>query len=233
MSRPVAIITGAGSGIGRATAVTLAGRGYRLALVGRREGLLRETADRLPDGAAVLPADVTDPNAGNRIVAAALATFGQVDAVVNNAGVAPSLSVEETTDDRWRQVIDTNLTAAFALVRAAWPTFRRQGHGAVVNVSSLAARDPWPGFAAYASAKAGLVAMGLSLAREGAMIGVRAYTVAPGATETPMLRRLLGPDQFDPARALDPATVAAVIADCVTDAGGHASGDVIWIEHRP
>ncbi len=173
---------------------------------------------------------MTEAGAGERIVAAALATFGQVDAVVNNAGVAPSLTVEETTDEHWRQVIDTNLTAAFAVVRAAWPTFRRQGHGVVVNVSSQAARDPWPGFAAYGAAKAGLAAMGLSLAREGAMIGVRAYTVAPGATETAMLRALRGPDQFAPDRAMDPAEVAAVIAACVVDGGGHASGDVIWLE---
>ena len=231
MPQPVAIITGAGSGIGRATAPDLAKRGWRIVLVGRREEMLRDTADQLaghrPACAAVVPADVTEASAGDRIVTAAPAQFGQVNAVVNNAGVSPSLPVEQTTDDKWRQVIDTNLTAAFAL---AWPTFRRQGAGVVVNVSSLAARDPWPGFAAYGAAKAGLVALGLSLAREGAMIGVRAYTVAPGATETPMLRKLLGPDPFDPGLAMDPADVARVIDDCCVDGGGHASGDVVWLE---
>ena len=239
MERPVAILTGAGSGIGRATAVALARRGYRLVLVGRREHLLHETAELLVGPSVgtsvgglslVLPIDVTAEGAGDQIVAVALSRLGRIDAVINNAGVAPSLTVEQTTDDRWRQVVDTNLSAAFGLARAAWPTFRRQGGGVIVNVSSVAARDPWPGFAAYAAAKAGLIALGLSLAREGATMGIRAHTVAPGATETPMLRSLRGPDQFDPAKALDPAEVARAIADCVVGDAHCPSGEVVWLE---
>ena len=229
MDQCVTIITGAGSGIGRATAAALSRRGHRLVLVGRREPLLRETADQLTTPVAVVPLDLTVDGAGERVVAAALAHFGQVDAAVNNVGLAPRLSVEQTTDDRWRAVIDTNLTAAFAVVRAAWPSFRRQGSGTVVNVSSVAARDPWPGLAAYAAAKAGLIALGLSLGREGAALGIRAYTVAPGATQTPMPRSLLTTDELDPAEALDPADVARVIADCVTGQTTADSGGVIWM----
>ena len=234
MHRPVAIITGAGSGIGRATAVALCRRGYRLLLVGRREHLLRETADLLATiragAAAVLPLDVTGEGAGERAVGAALAHFGQIDAVVNNAGVAPSLTVEQTTDDRWRAVVDTNLSAAFAMVRAAWPTFRRRGGGTVVNVSSVAARDPWPGFAAYSAAKAGLIALSLSLAREGAPLGIRAYTVAPGATETPLLRSVPTAAMLAPAQVMDPADVARAIADCVSGQATCDSGGVVWME---
>ena len=234
MDRPVAILTGAGSGIGRATAVALGRRGWRVLLVGRREPLLRETGELMAGvhAWAVAPVDVTADGAGERIVAAALAHFGQIDAVINNAGVAPSLTVEQTTDDRWRQVIDTNLSAAFGVIRAAWPAFRRQGSGAVVNVSSVAARDPWPGFAAYAAAKAGLIALGLSLARDGAPFGIRVHTVAPGATETAMLRAIRGTDQLAPADVLAPAEVARVIVDCVTGDTDCGNGEVVWIEPK-
>ena len=230
----MAILTGAGSGIGRATAVALGRRGYRLVLVGRREHLLRETGELMTRSAdapwVAVPTDVTADGAGEQMVAAALAHFGQIDAVINNAGVAPRLTVEQTTADRWEQVIATNLTAAFAVARAAWPTFRRQGSGVVVNVSSVAARNPWPGFAAYASAKAGLIALGLSLAQEGAAMGVRVHTVAPGATETPMLRALIGVDQLAAADVLDPADVARLIADCVVGTDACGNGQVAWIE---
>jgi NAD(P)-dependent dehydrogenase (short-subunit alcohol dehydrogenase family) len=106
------------------------------------------------------------------------------------------LPIRETTDAQWRDVIDTNLSAAFYATRAAWPAFERQGGGVVVNISSAAARDPFAGFAAYGAAKAGLNLFGLSAAREGAAIGVRVHTVAPAATETAMFRKLMTPEQY-------------------------------------
>src|SRR5687768_14593314 len=123
MPKPVAVITGAGRGIGRATAIDLHARGFDLTLVARTESDLHET-DALAGGAALrVAADVSRPESADTIVSRTLQIFGRVDALVHAAGVAPMLSVEQITNDLWRDVIDTNLSAAVYLTRAAWPHF--------------------------------------------------------------------------------------------------------------
>jgi NAD(P)-dependent dehydrogenase (short-subunit alcohol dehydrogenase family) len=231
MSEPVAIITGAGRGIGRATALELARRGYRLTLVARGASGLDETA-RLAGGAGnamCCPADVADPQQMDRVVSQTLDRHGRIDAVVNNAGLAPVRPIVEMSPQEWRDVIETNLSAAFYLTRAAWPSFEKQRGGVVVNVSSAAARDPFPGFAAYGAAKAGLNLFGLSAAREGQAIGVRVHTIAPSATETAMFRSLMTPEQYPTEKTLDPADVARIIVGCVTGELRHTSGEVIYV----
>ena len=228
---PVAIITGAGRGIGRATAIELARLGYRLSLAARNVEALAETA-RLagrPDQGVVCRTDVTDPEQVERLVRQTVDRFGRIDAVINNAGLAPVRSITETTVDQWRAVIDTNLSAAFYLCKSAWPLFERQRSGVVVNVSSAAARDPFPGFAAYGAAKAGLNLFGLSAAREGHKIGVRVHTVAPSATETEMFRGIMTQDQYPSDQTLDPADVARIIGRCVTGDLRYTSGEVIYV----
>src|SRR5262245_23212389 len=140
MPQKVAIITGAGGGIGRATAETLTRAGFEVILVGRTERTLQETKEAVGGGFIVV-ADVSKPADADRIVEQALAKFGRVDALVNNAGVAPVLPVEQTSPQDWREVIDTNLSSAFYLSRACWGTFRKQHSGVVVNISSVAAKD--------------------------------------------------------------------------------------------
>jgi NAD(P)-dependent dehydrogenase (short-subunit alcohol dehydrogenase family) len=228
---PVAIITGAGRGIGRATAVELARLGYRLSLAARNVEALGETS-RLasrPDASLICRIDVTDPEQVERLVQQTVGRFGRIDAVVNNAGLAPVRSIAETSVEQWRAVIDTNLSAAFYLCKAAWPVFERQRSGVVVNLSSAAARDPFPGFAAYGAAKAGLNLFGLSAAREGQKIGVRVHTVAPSATETEMFRGIMTRDQFPTEQTLDPADVARIIGQCVTGDLRYTSGEVIYV----
>jgi NAD(P)-dependent dehydrogenase (short-subunit alcohol dehydrogenase family) len=228
MNFPVAIITGAGGGIGRASAIELSTRGYQVILAGRTAETLDQTAAMIGH-ASVITADVTSPADIQKLVDQTIAKLGRIDLVVNNAGIAPMLSVEEMSIEQYHAVMDTNLSAAFYLSKAVWPSFRKQGGGAIVNVSSLAARDPFPGFSIYGAAKAGLNLFGLSLAREGATIGVRVYTVAPGAVETPLLRSLLTPEQFPTERTMDPADVAKVIAQCATGDLRFSSGEVIWL----
>ena len=229
MSQPTAIITGAGGGIGRAAAIELSRRGYRLALCGRNAGSLKETASAC--GGLVVTGDVTVAADMNRLVEKTVGEFGRLDAVVNNAGLAPSCNFELMSDEQWHAVIDTNLSAAFYVARAAWPIFRRQKSGAVVNISSIAARDPFPGFAAYGAAKAGLNGLSLSMAREGKKIGVRVHTIAPGAVETGMLRGLFSHQQVPPSTVMEPGDVAKVIAQCVAGDLQFTSDEVIWL-HR-
>jgi NAD(P)-dependent dehydrogenase (short-subunit alcohol dehydrogenase family) len=213
--------------------------GYDLILVARSGEELAETVRLVeaeaPRGGAgntqavAAPADVTRADAVEGVVRAAVERFGRLDAVVHCAGMAPVRSIGEMTPDEWHAVIDTNLSAAFYLCRAAWPVFERQRGGVVVNISSLSARDPFPGFAAYGAAKAGLNLFGLSAAREGERIGVRVHTIAPGAVETAMFRRLATPEQWPAEKTLDPADVAKTIAACVRGDLRYTSGEVIYL----
>jgi 3-oxoacyl-[acyl-carrier protein] reductase len=179
MTPPVALITGAGRGIGKATAMELARRGYQLALAARSTEQLKETAESVSAG-FVLPTDVSDPKQVDSLIAKTVEKYGRIDAVVHCAGVAPTVTVEQMTDAQWHEVLDVNLSSAFYLSRAVWPIFRRQQSGVIVNISSLSSRDPFPGFAAYGAAKAALNVFSLVLAREGKEIGVRVHTIAPG-----------------------------------------------------
>jgi len=234
MSEPVALVSGASRGIGRATAVALARLGYRLILLARGREELEESA-RLagaPDSLC-LPGDVTDPEHVRSVVHVAVDRFGRLDALVNVAGLAPVASIEEMTIEQWRNVIDTNLSAVFYLTKYAWPHLkvaaRTFGQSAIVNVSSLASRDPFAGFAAYGAAKAGLNIFDLVAAREGQGDGIAVHTIAPGAVETEMFRKLMTREQYPPEKTLRPEEVAAVIAQCVSGQLRHTQGEVIYL----
>jgi 3-oxoacyl-[acyl-carrier protein] reductase len=229
MAVKVAMVTGAGGAIGRAIARTLAGRGYQIVLVGRNRASLEETGALLGGAGVVAPGDVTRVSDVQQIVDQTLKTFGRIDAVVNNAGLAPVKTIEQTSPEDWRAVIDTNVSAAYYFARAVWPTFKQQGGGVVVNISSRSARDPFPGFLAYGAAKAALNTFGLSLAREGAAIGVRVHTVGLGAVETPMLRNILSTEQLSTDNTLSPQDVADVVGGCIDGSLKFTSGEVIWL----
>jgi NAD(P)-dependent dehydrogenase (short-subunit alcohol dehydrogenase family) len=184
-------------------------------------------------GSLVIRADVSKPDDAQKIIDQTISSFGRIDTVINNAGTAPVLSIEELTPQSWRDVIDTNLSAAFYLCHAAWSTLKRQKSGVIVNISSMAARDPFPGFLAYGAAKAGLNNFGLSLAREGAEIGVRVHTIALGAVETPMLRNILSTKELSSDNTLQPADVARIVGQCVVGDLRYTSGEVIWLSRQP
>jgi hypothetical protein len=228
MHDPVAVISGAGRGIGRAAAVELAQRGYRLSLASRSEQQLDETA-RMAGTGIIVPTDVTNPQQVNSLIEKTNTHYGRIDAVAHCAGLAPSVPVEQMTDAQWRDVIDANLSSAFYLARAVWPTFRSQQSGVIVNLSSFSSRDPFPGFAAYGAAKAAINVFSLVLAREGRQHGVRVHTIAPSAVETGMFRALVSEQQWPREKTLDPADVACVIAQCVCGDLRHTSGEVIFL----
>ena len=229
MDLPVAIITGAGRGIGRASAIELARRDYRLVLVSRTASELEQTAALCGGACQIVAADVGLADAADRVVRQAMSSFGRVDALVHCAGVALMRTVERMTPQEWQAILDSNLSAAFHFCRVLWPIWRKQGGGVAVNVSSYSARDPFPGLGAYGAAKAAVNLLGLALAREGREINVRVHTVAPAATETAMFRSLFSPEQCPPQETLDPAEVARVIAHCITGDLAHTSGEVIYL----
>jgi len=232
-SKPVAAVTGAGSGIGRATALLLAQRGYRLVLAGRRVSKLKETGAACERGGMAgddwlaVTTDVAQASDCRQMVDMAVSRFGRLDALVNNAGYAPLIPIGQTDPETVRQVFDVNaLGTGFAIV-AAWPVFQQQRSGCVVNVSTMGTADPFPGFFAYASAKCAVESMARSCAKEGAEIGVRAFAVAPGAVDTEMLRAIVTPEQLPLDQRLAPDDVARVIVACVAGERDEENGGVI------
>jgi NAD(P)-dependent dehydrogenase (short-subunit alcohol dehydrogenase family) len=223
-----AIITGAGSGIGRATAVELSRAGCALTLVGRRRAELEATA-ALCGESLVVDADVSESSHCKRVASSALERYERVDVLIHCAGFAPVVRIDQVTDDLWRQIVDTNLSAAIYLASALWPTFRKQNSGVIVNISSESSRDPFIGLGAYGAAKAGVNLLGKALAAEGAEIGVRVHTIAPGAVETQMLRSIVSSEQFPTEKTLSTEDVAKVIVQCVQGDLRHTSGEVIYL----
>lgn len=226
---PVATITGAGSGIGRAAAVALAQRGWRLVIMGRTREHLTDTASHCATDVEVVGGDAGDAAQCAHVVARAIERFGRLDALVNNAGLAPLATIERSTPDLIDTVFRVNALAPAYAIHAAWPVFVRQKSGCIVNVSTLGTLDPFPGFFAYAAAKASVNLMARSCASEGKRHGIRAFAVAPGAVETGMLRANFNERQIAPARCLQPQQVANVIVQCIEGSRDADNGNVIYL----
>lgn len=229
---PVAIVTGAGRGIGRATVSALSTKGYAVVCVARTAAKVERAAAEIPVGLPVV-ADLEDPSAPARIVEVAFQWRSRVDALINNAGIAPLLPIEQTTPEVWNRVLAVNLTAVYALCRACWPVFTRARSGVIVNVSSIAARDPFPGFSAYGATKAAVNLLGLALAREGAAVPIRVHTIAPGAVETDMFRAMIDEQTWGKDKTLAPEEVANVITSAVTGELRYTSGEVVYLRRNP
>lgn len=228
---PLAIITGASSGIGLATARILAARHWRIALVARDAARLEQARASLhdPDAHPVIPADLAEHDAADRVVAAALSQASRVDAIINNAGLAPLLPIDRHDEALLQRLFAVNAIAPARAIAACWPHFVNQRAGVIVNVSSLATRDPFPGFFGYAASKAAVNLLAQSAAKEGAAHNIRAFAVAPGAVETPMLRALFDTVSLPPASCLAPDDVAKLIVDCVEGRQDHQNGKTIFL----
>lgn len=234
---PVAIITGAGSGIGRAAAVMLSQKGYSLVLVARTLDALEKTAELCTGESLCVSADVAAAGAAEEIVDSALARFGRIDALVNNAGLAPMAPIDRTNPELVASVFAVNAIAPANLISACWRVFATQ-HAEkrlhpraqrIVNISSMATADPFPGLFAYAAAKASVNVMVKSIANEGAAIGVKGFAVAPGAVETPMLRAIVSAKDLPPEKCLTPEQVAAVITACLMGERDKDNGETIFL----
>jgi 3-oxoacyl-[acyl-carrier protein] reductase len=189
-----ALVTGASGGIGGAIARALYRQGAAVALAGTREAVLaalaEELAGEMAGRAYVVPADLADPAAPDRLLREAEAAMGQVDILVNNAGITRDNLALRLRDEDWQAVIEINLTAAFRLTRAAMRGMIRRRHGRVISISSVVGVTGNAGQANYAAAKAALIGMTKSLAAETASRGITVNCIAPGMITTAMTDKL-------------------------------------------
>ncbi|RII20508.1 D-beta-hydroxybutyrate dehydrogenase [Streptomyces sp. YIM 130001] len=187
--KDVAIVTGAGRGIGRAVARKLSAEGCRVALTARSEDELRETAELCPGETLVLPADITSPEGIDRTFESVERAWGGAGVLVLNAGAGASAPIAKTTDEMWAAMLDLNLTAPFRCLRRAVPGMSERRWGRVVVVASVAAKHGEPYISAYTASKHGVLGVVRSAAAELARSGITVNAVCPGYVETPMTER--------------------------------------------
>lgn len=191
LENKVAIVTGASSGIGMATARLFAREGACIVLAARRAAPLESLAAEIVDGggsAVAMPGDVRDDAFAEALVDTARRRYGGLDIAFNNAGAIGEMApLERLSIDAWRGTIDTNLTAAFLCARHQIPAMLERGRGSLIFTSSFVGDTAsFPGMSAYAAAKAGLLGLSRTIAVEYGAHGIRSNALLPGATETPM-----------------------------------------------
>ncbi|MEP6852553.1 MAG: SDR family NAD(P)-dependent oxidoreductase [bacterium] len=201
----VALVTGAGRGIGAGVARLLVEQGHRVALTARSENELRELAADVGGRTLVVPADLSDPAAADAVFDTVEAEWGPVEILIANAGVASSSPVHRTTDEEWARVLEINLTAPFRCVRRVVPGMKAAGWGRIVVVASMLSRVGEPYTAAYTASKHGVLGLVRAAAAELVRTGVTVNAVCPAYVDTPMtdanVERLAATTRLDAAQA--------------------------------
>ena len=194
-SKGIALVTGAGSGIGEAVAVALASAGFTTVLTGRRRDALERVAGVIGPRAAVVPADLTDPGSVAALFAAVKADHGRLDLLFNNAGTnAPPVDLEDLTLDQWRGVIDTNVTGVFLCIQEAFRIMKAQEPrgGRIINNGSISSTMPRPNSAPYTASKHAVTGLTRAASLDGRKHGIAVGQIDIGNTLTPMAAKMQG-----------------------------------------
>jgi 3-oxoacyl-[acyl-carrier protein] reductase len=211
----VAIVTGSSKGIGFAIAKAFVSRGMQVVLTARNEDELRNAAAALGSTTVhTVSGDLRKPRDAERLVGETVRRFGGVDVLVNNAGVGKFGKVADLSIDDWQQILETNLSGVFYCCRAAIPEMKRRGGGYIVNISSLAGKNPFAGGAAYCASKSALNAFSEALMQEVRYDNIRVSYVMPGSVSTGFGDPSVGGGEAD--WKIAPEEVAELVVDLVT-----------------
>ncbi|HEX4571561.1 MAG TPA: 3-oxoacyl-ACP reductase FabG, partial [Dongiaceae bacterium] len=222
-------------GIGGAIAAALHAQGATVGLSGTKLPALEALAGRLGERALILPADLADPAAGDKLIADAESSLGQVDILVNNAGLTRDTIAIRLSDEDWQKVLDVNLTAGFRLARACLRTMMRRRWGRIIGIGSVVGHTGNPGQANYAAAKAAMVGMSKALAAEVASRNVTVNVVSPGFITTAMTevlsdsikQRLL--EMIPSKRMGRPEEVAAAVVYLASEEAAYMTGQTLHV----
>ncbi len=227
LSRRVAVVTGAGSGIGRAVALALVAEGYAVALGGRRPAPLEDTARKAAGTDAqtlVVPTDVTDADSVRALFATTVEAIGRVDVLFNNAGInVPGVSIDELTVEQWKSVVDTNLTGPFLCTREAFAVMKRQQPrgGRIINNGSISAYAPRPHSAPYTATKHAITGLTKSTSLDGRPYDIACGQIDIGNAATEMTERMaLGILQANGQMAVEPRVDLVHVAKAVVYMAG-------------
>ncbi len=235
LSGKTALVTGASGGIGGATARALHAQGATVGLSARRTGPLEELAAELGDRVHILPCDLSDAEQVEALPKQAIEAMGEINILVNNAGVTRDNLFMRMSDDEWASVIDTNLTSTFRMIRGVLRGMMKKRWGRIVNITSVVGTTGNPGQGNYCASKAGIAGMSKSVAYELAPRGVTVNCVAPGFIATPMTDvlnddqkgRILG--SIPAGRMGAPEEIASAVAFLASDEGGYITGQTIHV----
>jgi NAD(P)-dependent dehydrogenase (short-subunit alcohol dehydrogenase family) len=234
----VAMVTGGARGIGEAIARRFLADGAKVLISDQREDLLNGVSKSVKPGMlATCAGDVTKQDDVKKMVQETIKLGGKIDILVNNAGIDPPGNIVDVEEDRWREVLDVNLTGPFLCMKAAIPYMIEQGGGSIISIASLAGIRCLPDMPAYCASKGGLIQLALQAALQYGRKNIRSNVVAPGATDTDMLRKAVGIDKLKKlgasiplGRIAEPQEITGACSLLASDDASFINGAVLLVD---